>query len=311
MLQIDKTDINTGKLENCPFVEEGCWINLCLPTTQEIDFVVQQTNVEEADLLLGLDEEEKAHVSTEEDYTIIVVDVPTKEGYGKHEFITIPLEIIISDKFLITVCLYELDIIQEFINEKIKGFYTGKRTRFILQLLYKNVSYYLQHLRYIDRVSNKIEQNLQENVKNEYLLHLLELEKSLVYFSIALRANELVLERMLRMDKIKQYPEDKELLEDIIVENKQAMEMSNVYSSILGETRDAFASVITNNLNIVMQRLTSITIILTLPTMIFSLFGMNIPLPWMENTYGLIYILIISVFFVIVGLIIMIHQKMF
>ncbi len=309
MLEIYETN-EYGKLKEIKDICEGCWINLRTPTPEEIKRASKMTGVDEQDIMLGLDSEEKAHISTEDDYTIVVVDVPIKDSDGKHEFITIPLEIVVSDNFIMTICIYSLDLIKDFIEEKVRGFYTSKRTRFILQLLYKNVSYYLLYLRYIDRVSDKVEQELQEDVKNEYLLYLLELEKSLVYFSIALRANELVLEKLLRMDKIKQYQEDKQLLEDVIVENKQAMEMASVYSSILGETRDAFASVISNNLNTVMQRLTSITIILALPTMIFSLFGMNVPLPWMESPMGLPYIMVISGVSVASGVAIMVWQKM-
>ncbi|OOB78554.1 MAG: magnesium transporter [Epulopiscium sp. Nele67-Bin002] len=310
MLEIYNTD-EIGKLHQIKELQDGCWINLYEPTKEEIELAVKMTAVDARDILLGLDEEEKAHISTEEDYTIIVVDVPIKDSDGKHEFITIPLEIIVGENFLMTICIYPLNLLKDFIDEKIRGFYTSKRTRFILQLLYKNASYYLHYLRYIDRVSDVVEQGLQENVNNKDLLYLLELEKSLVYFSIALRANEIVLEKMLRMDNIKQYQDDKDLLEDVIVENKQAMEMASVYSSILSETRDAFSSVISNNLNTVMQRLTAITIILAFPTMIFSLFGMNVPLPWYDDPYALIYILVLSIFFIVVGFYIMVKQKMF
>ncbi|ONI39623.1 magnesium transporter [Candidatus Epulonipiscium fishelsonii] len=300
-----------GKQHKIHKIEEGCWINLCSPNKSEIEAISKMCQIEEADIMLGIDEEEKAHIAVEDNYTIIVVDVPIKDSEGLHEFITIPLEIILTDTFIMTVCIYPIDLLQDFIEGRVKSFYTYKRTRFILQLLYKNSSYFLHYLRYIDRVSNKVERELETNMKNKDLLYLLELEKSLVYFSTALRANEIVLEKMLRMDKIKQYQEDKELLEDVIVENKQAMEMASVYSSILGETRDAFASVISNNLNTIMQRLTSITIILALPTMIFSLFGMNVPLPFINQPNAIIYILIISIIFVIIGFVIMIKKKMF
>ena len=148
-------------------------------------------------------------------------------------------------------------------------------------------------------------------MRNKELIQLLELEKSLVYFTTSLRANEMVLEKMMRMENIKQYPEDKDLLEDVIIENKQAMEMASIYSSILSETRDAFASVISNNLNIVMKTLTSLTIILSIPTMIFSLFGMNVPLPFMHDPKALNYILLGCVVLIIMGSIVMFRKKMF
>ena len=210
-----------------------------------------------------------------------------------------------------TICLKQIDLVQDFITGKVKTFYTFKKTRFILQLLYKNASYYLQYLRSIDKAGNRIEQELSKSMRNKELIQLLELEKSLVYFTTSLRANEMVLEKMMRMENIKQYPEDKDLLEDVIIENKQAMEMASIYSSILSETRDAFASVISNNLNIVMKTLTSLTIILSIPTMIFSLFGMNVPLPFMHNPQALTYILIGCVVLIIMGSIVMFRKKMF
>ncbi|OON98094.1 MAG: magnesium transporter [Epulopiscium sp. Nele67-Bin005] len=281
--------------------EEGCWINVIKPTDEEIKNLSQMCNIEEPALILALDEEEKAHIEVEDKHTVIVVDVAVKDSEGVHEFVTIPLGIILSEHFIITVCLREVDLLKDFLTNQVKTFFTYKKTRFILQLLYKNASYYLHYLRYIDRVSNKVEQQLRENMNNKDLLYLLELEKSLVYFTTALRANEIVLEKMMRMEKIKQYKEDRELLEDVIIENKQAMEMASVYSNILSETRDAFSSVISNNLNTVMQTLTSITIILALPTMIFSFFGMNVPLPWEQNPLGYIYITFSSVICIFIG----------
>lgn len=169
---------------------------------------------------------------------------------------------------------------EQFTTGKMKKFYTYKKTRFILQILYKNASYYLQYLRSIDRSSELISHKLHQSTKNKELIQLLDLDKSLVYLSTSLRANEMVLEKMMRMESIKQYPEDKDLLEDVIIENKQAIEMANIYSSILNGTMNAFASVISNNLNIAMKTLTSITIILSIPTMIFSFYGMNVDLPF-------------------------------
>ncbi|MEG0319475.1 MAG: magnesium transporter CorA family protein, partial [Niameybacter sp.] len=289
MISMYKTQ--NDRLELMQSFEIGTWINVENPTLEEIDYLSKTFGIAPEDLRAGLDEEERAHINTEANYTVIIVDVPVKDEEGIHEYATIPMEIVISEQFMMTICLRRVDLVQDFITGKIKTFYTFKKTRFILQLLYKNASYYLQYLRYIDKASNKIEQELNKSMRNKELVQLLELEKSLVYFTTSLRANEIVFEKMMRMEKIKQYPEDKDLLEDLIIENKQAMEMANIYSSILSETRDAFASVISNNLNIVMKTLTSLTIVLSIPTMIFSLFGMNVPLPLMSNPYGYLYIL--------------------
>lgn len=299
------------KLELMQSFETGTWINVENPTLEELDYLSKTFSIAVEDLRAALDEEERAHITTEDNYTIIIVDLPIKDEEGLHEYVTIPMEIVISDSFIMTICLKKVDLVQDFITGKVKSFYTFKKTRFILQLLYKNASYYLQYLRYIDKASNRIEQELTKSMRNKELVQLLELEKSLVYFTTSLRANEIVFEKMMRMEKIKQYPEDQDLLEDLIIENKQAMEMANIYSSILSETRDAFASVISNNLNTVMKTLTSLTIVLSIPTMIFSLFGMNVPLPFMNNPQGYIYILFGSLVLIIIGAIVMFRKKMF
>ena len=309
MIKMYKT-IN-DRLECMHSFEAGTWIHVEAPTANEIEYISKTFHIAPEDLRAGLDEEERAHINTEDNYTIIIVDVPIKDEEGIHEYVTIPMEIIISNNFIMTICLKQIDLVQDFITGKVKTFYTFKKTRFILQLLYKNASYYLQYLRSIDKAGNRIEQELSRSMRNKELIQLLELEKSLVYFTTSLRANEMVLEKMMRMENIKQYPEDKDLLEDVIIENKQAMEMASIYSSILSETRDAFASVISNNLNVVMKTLTSLTIILSIPTMIFSLFGMNVPLPFMHDPKALTYILIGCVVLIIMGSIVMFRKKMF
>jgi magnesium transporter len=164
-------------------------------------------------------------------------------------------------------------------SNKVKTFFTQYKTRFVLQILYKNATRYLQFLKHIDKTSTRIEQDLHKSMKNKELIQMLKLEKSLVYFSTALKSNEVVLEKLMKYEHIKNYSEDTELLEDVIIENKQAIEMANIYSNILTGTMDAFASVISNNLNIVMKFLTSVTIVMAIPTMISSFFGMNVDLP--------------------------------
>jgi len=176
----------------------------------------------------------------------------------------------------------------------VRDFHTYMKTRFILQILYKNASLYLQYLRIIDKKSGVVEEKLHKSTKNRELIELLQLEKSLVYFTTSLRSNEMVLEKLMRNEKIKKYPEDTELLEDVIVENKQAIEMANIYSGILSGTMDAFASVISNNLNIVMKFLATITIVMSIPTMVASFYGMNvnsIGMPFADNPHGFIIVL--------------------
>ena len=193
-------------------------------------------------------------------------------------------------------------------NNRVREFFTFKKTRFVFQILYRNATSYLRYLRIIDRKSEQIEEKLHISQKNKELIELLELEKSLVYFTTSLRSNETVLEKLLRTEKVKKYPEDEELLEDVIIENKQAIEMANIYSGILSGTMDAFASVISNNLNVVMKFLSTVTIVLSIPTMIASFFGMNfVNIPLGDNPHGFAIITVCTL--VVTALIAIFFQK--
>ena len=218
------------------------------------------------------------------------MDIPSiEERNGKDWFVTIPMAIITTKDVLITVCLEETPILTAFMDGRVRDFHTFMKTRFILQILYKNATQYLQYLRIIDKKSEVIERKLHQSQKNEELIELLELEKSLVYFTTSLRSNEVVLERLLRIEKIKKYPEDTDLLEDVIIENKQAIEMANIYSGILSGTMGTVASVISNNLNIVMKFLATVTIVMSIPTMVASFYGMNVNscgMPFANSPYG-------------------------
>lgn len=315
MKTIYKTSEENGRLKEITNYCDGNWVCLISPTAEEVKDVSQHFEIELQDMISALDEDERARVDADDDYTLIIIDVPYREvengqdGYG-----TVPMAIILGDKkqkYIITICLREMPLLEDFRSGKIKKFYTYKKTRFIIQLLYRNATYYLQYLRMLERSSGKIEQELHKSTRNEELFQLLSLDKSLVYLSNSLRANELVLERLMRLESVKKYPEDEELLEDAIVENKQAIEMANVYSSILDVTMEAYSSVISNNLNSVMKVLTSITIIMTIPTMIFSFFGMNVPLPWQNTATGALVICILSLVSVGIAAIVMRLKRLF
>lgn len=314
MKTIYKTSEETGYLEEVSEYCDGNWVNLISPTAEEVKDVSQHFDIELQDMISALDEDERARVDADDDYTLIIIDVPYREEEdGRDAYGTVPMAIILGDKqqkYIITICLREIPLVEDFSRGKIKKFYTYKKTRFIIQILYRNATYYLQYLRMLERSSGKIEQELHKSTRNEELFRLLSLDKSLVYLSNSLRANELVLERLMRLESVKKYPEDEELLEDAIVENKQAIEMANVYSSILDVTMEAYSSVISNNLNSVMKVLTSITIILTIPTMIFSFFGMNVPLP-LQGANGVVAIGGLSLFAVGMAAIVMKWKKLF
>lgn len=287
MIEIYKTveDVLTKQTR----ISEGCWISMTQPTEEELTRVHEETEVDISDLRAPLDEEERSRVEVERDYTIVLVDIPSlEERNGKDRYVTIPLGIITTKDHIITVCLEESPILNMFFKKNnLRNFSTFKRTRVLFQILYQNATTFLKYLRLIDRKSEEIEEKLHVSQKNRELIELLELEKSLVYFTTSLRSNEVVMEKILRSERIRKYPEDEELLEDVIIENKQAIEMANIYSGILSGMMDAFASVISNNLNIVMKLLATVTIVLSIPTMIASFFGMNfIHIPFGNSPFG-------------------------
>ena len=288
MIRIFKTE--DGSMHEKEEMQPGCWIALTNPTASEIIDIADTYQIDPDHLRAPLDEEERSRIEVEDEYTLILVDIPSiEERNGKDGFVTIPLAIITTKDVLITVCLEETPVLTSFMDGRVRDFHTFMKTRFILQILYKNATQFLQYLRIIDKKSEVIERKLHQSQKNEELIELLELEKSLVYFTTSLRSNEVVLEKLLRIEKIKKYPEDTDLLEDVIVENKQAIEMANIYSGILSGTMDAFASVISNNLNIVMKFLATVTIVLSIPTMIASFYGMNVNshgMPFADSPYG-------------------------
>lgn len=275
MINIFKTvDKNLFKLEK---IEDDAWISLVNPSEEEIDFVKEQLNIEMDFLRAALDEEEYSRIEVEDEHVLILIDMPTADKEDEHlVYSTLPFAIILTEKNIVTVCLKDSYIIDQFEKNSVRSFYTTKRYRFVLQILFKISKRYLLYLKQIDRMSSDVERQLHRSMKNRELIQLLDLEKSLVYFTTALKANEIVLEKMMRLDAIKLYEEDEDLLEDVIIENKQAIEMATIYSNILSGMMDAFASVISNNLNGVMKILTSITIVMAIPTMIASFYGMNI-----------------------------------
>lgn len=309
MLEIFKT-VNE-ELTRLDHFEDGVWVNLTNPNEEEIIKVCEGLNIENEYVRAALDEEERARIEYENGQTLIIVDIPVFDRDVDTIYSTIPLGIVLAKESIITVCLKENTILRDFINKRIKSFYTFYKNRFILQILYKNASQYLQYLRNIEKMSSRIEQDLHKSMKNKELIQLLKLEKSLVYFSTSLKANEIVLEKMLKLEYIKKYPDDTELLEDVIIENKQAIEMANIYSSILSGTMDAFASIISNNVNIVMKFLTSVTIVMAIPTMVASFYGMNVKIPFEDNPYAFTIVLAISVALSALSAFILAKRRMF
>ncbi len=285
MIQIFKTQ--SGKLTELECFEDGAWLHMTDPEDAEVTAVSKELGLEEDYLRAALDEEESPRVETDDGQTLIIVDMPTVQPEGRtFVYNTIPLGIIYFERGVVTVCLKESSILENFMEGRVRGFSTVKKTRFLLQLLYRNASRFLQYLKQIDKASMLVENELHKSMKNRELIQMLKLEKSLVYFSTSLTSNEVVMEKLLKNEDIKKYPEDTDLLEDVIIENKQAIEMCNIYRDILSGTMDAFASIISNNLNIVMKLLASVTIVLSIPTMVSSFFGMNTGVPWEGSPLG-------------------------
>ena len=278
--------------------EDGCWISVVKPSSEELEMLQEITEIDADDLKAPLDLEERSRLMLENEYTMVLVDIPTHDEEDHYE--TIPLGIYLTKDYIITICLQDSSILRSFAKQRVKEFYTFKKTRFLFQLLYRNATTYLRYLRIIDRKSDKIEEQLQKSQKNSELLELMGLEKSLVYFTTSLRSNEVVLEKLLRTDKVKKYPDDEDLLEDVIVENKQAIEMANIYSGILNGVMGTFASVISNNQNGVMKVLAIMTIVLSIPTIISGFYGMNFDnIPFAHEPMG--FVITIAVAFVISG----------
>ena len=292
---------------------KGCWVNMVNPTNNEIQMVADRFNIPIDYFKDALDDEERSRIEKEDDSLCIIVDFPyiTHDEAGFPVYETIPIGILIAEEAFITVSLKETSILEDFKNNKVKGFFTYKKTRFALQILFVISTYYLRYLKQINRKTNEVERELHQSMKNQELYAFLALEKSLVYFMTSLKANKVVLNKMLRLNLLKMYEEDKDLLEDVIIENQQAIEMAETYSSILSGMMDAFASVISNNLNIVMKFLTSFTIILSLPTMVASIYGMNVGLPFQDKPYAFLLIISIAVLLSTITTIIFWKKKFF
>ena len=256
--------------------EDGCGVKLTYRSEDELNTVAVTLGVEPTFLRAALDEEETSRIDTEEGQTLIIIDAPSVEKDDAVVYSTLPLGIIVTEKHIITVCLKETSILKDFQDGLVRNADTQKRTQFILYMLLQVAKRFLQYLKQIDKIYNYMERQLYKSQRNKELIQLLDLEKSLVYFNTSLKANEVTLEKILRGRIITLYEEDHDLLEDVLIEVRQAIEMANIYSSIISGMMDAFASVISNNLNVIMKVLTSITILLTIPNIFFSFYGMNV-----------------------------------
>ena len=265
-----------GKMQSLEDIEDNCWINMIRPDDVEIRKVTEAAGVDPAVLRAALDEEETSYVDiTDDGHTFITLDIPIVDDSSSVMYSTIPLGIVLTKAHIITVCLKENMMLSEFESNPPKGLNTFGRTQFIMALMFRVANRYLQYLRQMNKISDSIEERLYVSQRNKEVIELLGIQKSLVFFSTSLKANQTTLDKILKGKSLKMTEDDMDTLEDVLIEVRQALEMCNIYSDILSGTMDAFASMISNNLNVIMKTLTVITILMTIPTMVFSYYGMN------------------------------------
>lgn len=267
----------SNRLVESQKIESGCWVSVVDPTAKEMKQLIDEYGLDSDFLKSALDEEESSRVEKEDNQTLVIIDTAVSEIQKDDTliFYTMPLGIILTEKYVFTISLRNNKVIEDIISGRVRNIQTQFRTQFVLRLMMQITAVYLMYLKQIDKASDAVERQLHGSVKNQQLIQMMELEKSLVYFSTSLKSNDVTMNKLLRGRIIKLYEDDQDLLEDVLIELKQAEEMANIYSGILASMVDACGSVISNNVNFVMWRLTIVTIILAIPTMVFSFYGMN------------------------------------
>lgn len=305
MLKAYKHDENHALVEiDLDLAEKGSWINCAAPTEEELARLQSISGIPVDVLQTALDREERSHVELEDEYIFVVVNTPVV--LEQDEYDALPLGIFITRKYFITVCLEDSVVLGKFLANTAVSFHTYKKTRFLFQILSTASSSFLYFLQQIYKKTDLIEDQVRKSMQNKELFRMLELQKSLTYFNFALHANENVMERLLRLrtsnmnSLLKMYEEDEDLLEDVIIENKQALEMVEIYSNILMSMMDAFSSIISNRLAQIMKFLTSMTILLAVPTLVYSLWGVNVPVPMGDSPMGFMSLILFGVLFTVV-----------
>ncbi|MCL2712650.1 MAG: magnesium transporter CorA family protein, partial [Methanomassiliicoccaceae archaeon] len=265
-----------GKMQRLNNIEDDCWVNMVRPDDVEIRKVAEAVGTDASTLRAALDEEETSYVDvTDEGHTFITIDIPIVDDSSAVMYSTIPFGILVTGSNIITVCSRENTLLSEFENNPPKRLNTQTKTQFLLALMLRIANRYLQYLRQMNKISDSIEERLYESQRNKEVVELLGIQKSLVFFSTSLKANQATLDKVMKGKALKMSEDDMDIMEDVLIEIRQAIEMSTIYSEVLSGTMDAFASLISNNLNVIMKVLTVLTILMTIPTMVFSYYGMN------------------------------------
>jgi magnesium transporter len=301
---------NEFVLEKLDEAVPNCWIDAINPTAEEKQFLIN-LGIPLDFITYSLDVDERSRIDEEDNgVTLIVVRIPYHMGEDEDiPYITIPLGIILTEKYIVTLCSKSTEIIELFASGKAAKLSTTKRNRFALRILMRATTNYLDDLRAINKTVDGLEDKLYASMRNNELLALLKYQKSYVYFSQALKQNELTLYRLSKLSQFQKYEEDEDLIDDVIVENTQAIDMTNISSSILSSLMDAFASVISNNLNVVMKFLASVTIIMSIPNIITGFFGMNVNFPELIAHHPMTALAIILLMAAVILVAIFIFQK--
>ena len=312
MINIYRTDSRI--ISEIDQFDTGAWVKLTAPSLEECAEISDRFHMDIADVRAALDDEESSRINLEDEYTLILVDIPSAEmRNNRHSYTTIPLGILIAEDVVITVCAEETAVLRSFVEQRVRDFSTKKQMRFTYQILYNACMVYQSLLRSIDRKRTEIEERIDQNTEDVDLIDLHELESNLVYFATSLRANGVVLDRLTRYGRLRQYSEDQELLEDVIIENRQAIEMTQIYRDIINGTRELMSTVINNRLNNVMKYLAAITIVMSIPTIISGLWGMNVGGKWMpfsSTPHGFAIICVITLLLCIVVMLWLRKKKM-
>ena len=306
MVNIYITNPISGKLDTIKEPIKGCWINMVKPTEEEIKNICNKVNIDEQLLRYPLDIAEKAHIDIEDDAVLIVVDSPiTKYKASEKVYTTLPIGmILVRDDIFITISQEEIDCIKGILNrDKAYQIHTDKKSRFVFQILYDIAQDYIRYLTYINADLEKFESQMEKTMRNKELLKIMKFEKSMVYFNASVKGNQVVLEKLKRGKAIKLYEDDEDILEDTLIENRQAIEMIQTYSEILNGIVDMFGTMVSNNLNIVMKYLTSITVLIALPTMISGILGMNVKFPFNTGVVGFWGAIVVSIIVTIIAMI--------
>jgi magnesium transporter len=302
VITIYKTGARNG-LETISTFESGAWVNVVNPSPDEIEDLVSRFSIPPDFLTDPLDADERARIEREEGNTLIVLRTPRREATEADiPFTTLPIGIILTQGLVITITLTEVDVIQEFLNGKVRNFSTENRTRFVILLFLRTSLMFLRYLKEINRTTGAIENDLHKALRNVQLIRLLNMEKSLVFFITSLRSNALMLEKFNTSGCMRMDDDDRDIFEEVMIENKQAIEMANIYTSILSGMMDAFASIISNNLNVIIKLLTTVTIILMIPTLVASIYGMNVELPFQHSPYAFLIAIAFSIIASVIGI---------